>query len=138
MTIDPEKLKWAGIAVLKNAHQVFKKRGYRSTLLGAAYRHAMHWSELIGENVILSMPYKYWKQFESSEIVPAKTLETPVDNSTLQELRSKFPDFKKAYDLDALTQTQFARFEPSVRTLRQFLEGYQDLLKLVRERMLLA
>ena len=77
VTVDPGLLHWAGIAVFKKARQIFKKKGYRSTLLAAAYRHHLHWSELIGPGVILSMPYPWWKQFEASDIevkpTPAST-----------------------------------------------------------------
>src|SRR5437773_12281264 len=78
VTIDPGSLRWAGIAVFKEARRIFAERGYRSTLLAAAYRHPRHWSELLGEGVIQSIPYAWWKQLNASDITPERTLTEPV------------------------------------------------------------
>ena len=48
IVVNPGFLHWAGVAVIKKAYQIFRERGYRARLLAAAYRHHMHWSELIG------------------------------------------------------------------------------------------
>lgn len=136
VAVDPGYLHWAGIAVFKKAHQVFRARGYRGTLLAAAYRHHMHWSQLIGKGVVLSMPYAWWKQFEASDIEVAETLERPVDPKIVDSLLRKFPDFRHAYSEDGLRPEEFVRFGASLHTLNQFIGGYHDLLGLVRERML--
>ena len=137
IAIDPGYLHWAGIAVFKRAHEIFKQRGFRARLLAAAYRHHMHWSELIGPNVILTMPYAWWKQFEASDLEVTATLERPVRPEVLRALRRKFKDFELAYNEGAIPPAAFASFGASVHTLNQFLGGFQDLLGLVRERMLL-
>jgi transaldolase len=136
VTVDPGLLHWAGIAVFKKARQIFKKKGYRSTLLAAAYRHHLHWSELVGPGVILSMPYTWWKQFEASDIEPAARLDEPVDSRIVETLRGKFSDFRKAYDEDGMKPDDFVHFGATIHTLNQFIAGYQDLLGFVRERML--
>ena len=46
--VDPAAPEWAGIAVFKRAAAVYQERGYRTRPLAAAYRHHLHWSELIG------------------------------------------------------------------------------------------
>lgn len=53
--VTPGVVDWAGIACLKKAYGIFKQRGYRARLLAAAYRHHMHWSELIGGDVVLTI-----------------------------------------------------------------------------------
>ena len=55
----PGYLDWAGIAVFKNAYRIWQERGYRVRLLAAAYRHLGHWSELIGGDVVLTIPYEW-------------------------------------------------------------------------------
>ncbi|MBU2574325.1 MAG: transaldolase family protein [Elusimicrobia bacterium] len=135
ISIDPGYLNWGGVAVFKKAYQVFKEKKYRSTLLAAAYRHVMHWSELTGDNVILSIPYQWWKKFNASDVTPAMTIENPVDGKIAGELYRKFADFRRAYDVTGMKPGEFARYGASVHTLNQFLGGYQKLLELVRERM---
>src|SRR5688572_11136939 len=56
----PGIIDWAGIAVFKNAHRIFQQRGYAGTLLAAAYRHEKHWSQIIGRDVLQTIPYTWW------------------------------------------------------------------------------
>lgn len=134
--IDPGSLNWAGIAVFKRARELFLQRRFRSTLLAAAYRHHLHWSELIGAGAIQSIPYGWWKQFNGSDITPRQTLAEPVAPELVDTLRRKLPDFRKAYEEEGMRPEEFASYGASVHTLRQFLGGYQQLVEWVRDRML--
>jgi transaldolase len=58
ISIDPGYLEWAGVAVFKKTYQLFQQRGYRIRLLSAAFSNHMHWSELIGGDVVISPPCK--------------------------------------------------------------------------------
>jgi transaldolase len=136
VAIDPGYLHWAGVAVFKKAHALFQERGYRGTLLSAAYRHHLHWSQLIGKGVVLSMPYAWWKQFDASDIEVEETLARPVDPRMVETLLRKFSEFRRAYQEDGMKPEEFVRYGASVHTLSQFIGGYHDLLALVRERML--
>ena len=136
VSVDPGLLHRAGVAVFKRARQVYKERGYRATLLAAAYRHHLHWSELIGPGIVQSMPYAWWKQFEASDHPVRATLDEPMDPGVVKTLARRFEDFRRAYEVDGLAPADFVRFGPSVHTLNQFIGGYHDLLALVRERML--
>jgi len=132
----PGSTDWAGIAVFKNAHRIFKRRGLPGTLLAAAYRHEGHWSQIIGTEVLQTIPYSWWTKFDASATVPSLTLEQPVDGAMLTELRSKFPDFVRAHDEGGMEPAEFTRYGATQHTLHQFLGGYSDLLTLVRGRML--
>ena len=136
IVVDPTLISRAGIAVFKRARAVFRERGYRATLLAAAYRHHLHWSELIGPGIVQSIPYAWWKQFEGSDIPVRATLDEPVDPAVVETLSRRFEDFRRAYGVDTLAVDDFAHFGPTIHTLTQFIGGYQDLLGLVRERML--
>jgi transaldolase len=136
VSIDPGYLHWAGIAVFKKARRIFRERGYRSTLLAAAYRHHLHWSELVGPGVVQSLPYAWWKQFEASDIEVAATLDQPVAPRIQDALYAKFAEFRRAYDEHGLAPDEFAHYGATLHTLNQFIGGYHDLLAVVRERML--
>ena len=82
------------------------------------------------------MPYPWWKQFEASDIEVEETPSRPVRAEVISTLHRKFKDFQLAYHEGALTPESFASFGASVHTLNQFLGGFQDLLGIVRERML--
>lgn len=137
IAVTPGAIDWAGIAVFKRAHQIFKERGLPGTLLAAAYRHEGHWSQIIGREVLQTVPYSWWTKFNVSATEPKLTLDQPVDAAIISELRAKFPDFVRAYDEDGMKPSEFIHYGATVHTLNQFLGGYADLLAQVRARMLL-
>jgi transaldolase len=127
---------WAGIACMKKAYGIYQGRGYRTRLLAAAYRHHLHWSELLGGDIVQSIPYPWQKLFNSSDLVVKDRMLDPVDPDIIQELYQKFPDFRRAYDEDGMTPAEFDTFGPTVRTLRAFISSYEDLAALIRDFML--
>src|ERR1700757_3209855 len=68
ISIDPGYLEWAGVAVFKKTYRLFRERGYRLRLLSAAFRNHMHWSEMIGGEVVISPPYSWQVRFNASDI----------------------------------------------------------------------
>lgn len=136
IVIDPGYLEWAGIAVVKKAYKIFRERGYRSTLLTAAYRNYMQWSEFIGGKVVLTIPYRWWNEFNASDIEVRSRIDDPVDPEIVDELHRKFADFRKAYDEDGMKGPEFARYGATLHTLNQFIVEYGHLLEFIRERML--
>jgi transaldolase len=136
ITVDPGILEWAGIAVFKKLYALFTERGYRSRLLAAAYRNHMHWSQFIGGDVTLTIPYKHWRRFNASSVEVIPRMNEPVDPGIIKNLCEHFSDFKRAYHEQGLQPEEFEYFGPSVHTLHQFINGYYDLLTLVRSRML--
>lgn len=136
IVITPGHLDWAGLAILKKAYGIFGARGYHTRLLAAAYRHHMHWSELIGGDLILTIPYAWQVLFNGSNIEVKNRIDDPVAPEIVAELYSKFPDFRRAYDEDGISVADFDRYGATVRTLRSFIEAYRDVLAVVRDVML--
>ena len=136
ISIDPDYLDWAGVAIFKKAYKIFNERGYKSKLLSAAFRCHMHWSELVGGKVVISMPYDWWNKFNESDIDVKARMDDDVDTKIIEQLLKKFVDFKKAYEEDGMSVDEFLRFGPSIHTLSQFLSGYDGLVSIVRGRIL--
>ncbi|HTP59384.1 MAG TPA: transaldolase family protein [Spirochaetia bacterium] len=134
--VNPSSLEWAGVAVFKKAYGIYRKRGYRLRLLSAAFRNHLHWSQLIGGDVVISPPFEWQKRFNESEVSVEDRIGTPVDPALVDELIRKFPDFRKAYDENGLPPEEFDSFGASVRTLRQFCKATEDLAALMRDSML--
>lgn len=127
---------WAGIACIKKAYAIFHERGYRARLLAAAYRNQLHWTELIGGDVVLTIPYEWQRLFNASGIPVQRRFDEPAPQKIVDELYAKFPDFRRAYDVDGLTLDEFDSFGPVVRTLRSFMASYRDLTATLRDFML--
>lgn len=132
LSVDPGALNWAGLAVIKRAHAIFRERGYRSRLLAAAYRHHLHWTELAGGELSMTMPHAWQVRFNNSGIVPVSRIGVPVDPSVLAEL-GKVPDFARAYEPGGLTPAEFDGFGATVRTLRGFIAATHQLTAAVRD-----
>ena len=133
---DPAALPWSGVAVFKRAYGIFRERGYRARLLGAAIRHHLHWSELIGGDVVITMPSSWQKRFNASDVEVRPRIDDPVDPAIVAELAAHFPDFVRAYEPDGLTPAAFDAFPPTARTLREFIASYHDLLHAVADAMI--
>jgi transaldolase len=136
IVVDPQALPWSGVAVFKRAYGLFRERGLRARLLGAAIRHHLHWSELIGGDVVITLPSSWQKRFNASAVEVRPRIDEPVDGRFLDELRAGFPDFVRAWEPDGLSVAEFDTYPPSVRTLRTFIGSYHELLHLVNEAIL--
>ncbi|HME53737.1 MAG TPA: transaldolase family protein [Candidatus Lokiarchaeia archaeon] len=133
---DPGNLEWAGVAAMKRAYGIYKERGYRTRLLAAAYRNHYHWSEFIGADMVLTIPFQWQKRFNASDIEVKSRIDDPVDQKIVDDLYTKFAEFRKAYDEDGMSVEEFDTYGACVRTLRGFIKGYEELIGIVRDRML--
>ena len=135
ISVDPGVLEWAGVAVFKKTYRLFKERGYRIRLLSAAFRNHMHWSELVGGDIVISPPHVWQKRFNKSGIVVTPRIDAPVEPTVLAALE-KFEDYRRASTERGLSRAEFDTFPPTRRTLRQFIGACHDLDAQVRELML--
>src|SRR5712691_10615609 len=136
LSVDPGYLEWAGVAVFKKTYGIFRERGYRVRLLSAAFRNHMHWSELIGGDVVISPPYSWQVRFNASGIEVKPRINNPVDPAVVAELAKYFADFRRSCSEDGMTPAEFDSYPSTVRTLRQFVAACTDLNVLVRDVML--
>jgi len=130
---DPAALPWSGVAVFKRTVAEFRARGLRARPLAAAIRHHLHWSELIGGDVVITLPAAWQRRFNASSVEVRPRMDDPVDPAVLAELQARFPDFVRAYEPNGLAPDDFDTFGPSARTLRAFVGSYHELLHQVMD-----
>jgi transaldolase len=133
--LTPGSVNWAGIACLKRAYGIYHERGHRTRLLAAAYRNHLHWSQLIGGDIVLTIPHAWQKLFNASDIEVVPRFDDPVPAPIVEELLANVPDFVRAYEPDGLTVDEFDGFPATRRTLRGFIASYDDLCAVVRDAM---
>jgi transaldolase len=133
ISVDPAALDWAGIAAFKRAYAIFNERHYRARLLAAAYRHHLHWTELVGGDVTMTIPYSWQVRFNKSGIDPAPRMDLPVNPAYIAELTARIPDFGRAFEPDGLTAVEFDTYGATARTLRSFVAAYHDLIAVIRD-----
>jgi len=130
---DPVNFEWAGVAVMKNAYRLYQERGYRTRLLSAATRNHMHWSEFIGGDVAVTLTHQWQRRFNGSSIAVRPRMHIPVDERIVQGLLTEFEDFRRAYEPDGMTVADFDFYGATRRTLRSFIEGYHNLVAVIRD-----
>jgi transaldolase len=134
--VNPAHLEWAGLACFKKAYDLYQQRGYRTRLLAAAYRNHLHWSELIGGDVVLTIPYEWQLRFNASDVEVKERMAEPVATEIIEDLYRHIPDFRKAYDEEGLRVAEFDTYGATVRTLRAFISSYHELQGLIRDFMI--
>ena len=135
VSMTPGHLDWAGVACIKRAAVLYAERGYRTRLLAAAYRSHLHWTELMGGDLILTIPYAWQRQFNNSDLEVRPRFHEPVDPCILARLNT-LADYRRALDEDGLSPEEFDTYGATVRTLRTFIASYHDLIGVMRDFML--
>jgi len=135
LAVHPSSLPWAGVATVKRARAEWQSHGFRARLLAAAIRHHLHWSELIGGDLIITLPPAWQRRFNASSVEVRPRIDDPVDPAHLDELR-RLPDFVHAFEPDGMVIDEFDAWGPTRKTLRTFIGSYHDLLHLVTEAQL--
>jgi transaldolase len=136
IVVDPGALHWPGVAVMKKTYELYRKKKYRTRLLAAAYRHHLHWSELIGGDLSMTIPYEWQVRFNGSDIPVIERIQNPIPEEYFHLLYGKFEDFRRAYEPDGMTLEEFDSFGATVRTLRSFTASWHDLVNLIRDFLL--
>lgn len=131
----PGALDWAGVAALKRAHQIFTERGYRSRILSAAFRSFLHWSELVGGDLVVSPPFDWQVRINENNVPAENRIDVPVDADIMAELM-ELSEFRRAYEPDGMSIDEFLDFGATRNTLRQFLDADAKLDALVRDAIL--
>ena len=131
--LTPGVAEWAGVAVFKRAYVLYRERGYRTRLLGGAFRNHLPWSQLIGGDIILTIPPAWQRLLNASTLDVRSQIDEPVDEAILAELLERIPDFRRSYEPDGLSPGDLEGYGAAVRTLRQFITAYHDLQAQVRD-----
>ena len=132
LSVTPGTLDWAGIATFKRAYGIFRERGLRSRLLAAAFRHHLHWTELVGGEVSMTIPHAWQLRFNASGLEPTARMAIPVAPAIVAELQA-IPDFRRAYEPDGMMPAEFDAFGATARTLRGFIKAFHDVEGVVRD-----
>src|SRR5438105_2807207 len=76
--LTPGSASWTAIEWFERAYPIFREWRYRTRLLAAAYRNHLHWSQLFGGDVVLTIPAMWQRLFNASEIEVRPRMDDPV------------------------------------------------------------
>ena len=135
--VNSEDIYHASIAVFKKSVNIYKQHQYRTRLMSAATRGSYHCMDFVGGDIVISLPPS-WQEFinNTGEPIVVNAIDRPVPTEKIENLCKHFPDFTRAYEEDGMKVEEFVKFGSSRKTLRQFINGYEELLCFVRDCML--
>lgn len=131
--VTPGRTEWSGVAVFKRAYAIYRERGYRTRLLGGAFRNHLPWSQLVGGDIVLTIPPAWQRLIVSSGMEVRSRIDEPVDEAIVAELLDRVPEFRPAWEPDGLPPDGLEGYGAAVRTLRTFIGAYREVQAHVRD-----
>ncbi len=129
-----EYIHWAVLAIIKNMFAEYKKRGFHSQLMPAAFRTPFQVSELAGVDCCMTVTPKVQKaiaELDAVNPIPRELrFDAPVDKKYFDYAASLGPEYEQAYYADGLTIDEFKTWEPIIVTLDGFDKGWRQLYEL--------
>ena len=121
-------IRQAGTACIKKAYKLFAERGYDTFLMPAGCRGGYHIAALAGARMICSISPKIQEELVRLEGPFSEQIETCVDDAVIQRL-STLAEFRKAYEVEGMSEEEFITFGSTNRTIDQFInDGWNPLL----------
>ena len=132
--IDPEIVRLAGTIVMRKQYRVLKEKGYATTMLGGGARGTHHFTEWVGGDAHITINWSTFQELLELDPPIVNRIDATDDLKIIEELREKIPDFRRAYDDDGLTPSEFADFAPLLRFRNNFIDGCDAVLADIAKR----
>jgi transaldolase len=134
--ISPDVLSQAGCIIARKQYRIMKERAYPGTLLGGGARGLHHFTEMVGGDVAVTLNWSTMEELIEIDGPVVSRMDVEAPQSAVDELREKLPNFRRAYDEDALSVEEYEAFGPVVLFRTMFLNGYTRLLDAIADRRL--
>jgi len=135
MELTEALLRWAGVAVARQAHALFRERGYETKLLLASMRlgpgqgdglHIWHLEQLGGADAVFTIfpniLEEFLTRYQERPLEPR--IDDPVPDEAMDALL-RIPYFRQAYEEEALTPEEFVSLPGVQATGAQFSEAME-------------
>jgi transaldolase len=143
VSLSQEDIRWAGVAIFKNAYRIFRERAYPSKLLICSLRlgpsvngvmRCWHVEETAGGRVIFTLPPSFlgelFTQADHLNFEARIRKEIPAD--VMARLR-KVPYFTSAYEPDGLALEEFNQLPALQNTWVEFKAAMDKIVAFVEE-----
>jgi transaldolase len=128
-------LRWAGIAIFRKAHALFRERGYPSKLMAASMRpgpridgaeRVWHLEKLAGADGVLTVFPNIFEAFVSAyaDLTLEPQIDDPVPDDVMERLL-RIPYFAEAYDENGLAPEDFVHHAALQATAASFSDAME-------------
>jgi transaldolase len=131
-------LRWAGVAMTRQAYRIFQARGYETKLLCASMRlgptvdgqaNVWHLEQLAGGDMVSTIfpniLAAFMETYADRELAPR--IDEPVPAEVLDKLL-RVPYFVQAYDENGVAPAEFANLPGARATAAQFVEAMDNIV----------
>jgi len=124
----------AGLTAARKQYRLLNDRNYPGIILGGGARGTQHFTGLVGGAVHITINWSTAAEILEMDPAIENEMETQTDQSVIDELLDKLPDFRRAYLEDGLELEEYAGYGPVQHFRNQFIGGWDSLLETIRER----
>lgn len=133
--ISPDILHQAGVAAGRKLYKIFKERNYPGVILGGGARGLHHFTEFVGGDMSITINWKNSADTLIEQDPPVvERINTPSPDYVIDELCTKIPDFKLAWEEDGLKPEEFESYGPVLLFREAFVNGWKFLLEEIKKR----
>ena len=132
--INKDILWQAGVAAAKKTYWMAKEKNNEVGFIGGGARGLQHFTEMVGGNVNITINWVGTadKLIEQDPYVVQRFYQ-PTPYSVIDELENKIPDFRKAYEVDAIKPEEYEEYGPVVLFRKSFEEAWGNALNYIKK-----
>lgn len=146
--LSPEEVRWAGVAIFKNAYRIFRERAYPSKLLICSLRmgplvdgvlRCWHVEETAGADAIFTLPPPFLTELftQGSHLEFSSRIWEPIPADVMAKLR-KVPYFNAAHEPDGIQPPDFNRIQSLLLTQQEFCGAMDKIIAFTGQAMQVA
>jgi transaldolase len=133
--ISPDILWQAGLAIARKLYQIMEERSYPGVFIAGGARGLHHFTEMVGGKVCCTINWEGTADLLIEQNPPVVyRLFNPVPQYVINELIEKLPEFKRGYLENGLEIEEFENFGPVCLFRNVFIQSWNRVLDLIRER----
>lgn len=117
----------AGMAVAKKIYQIVQDKKYPVGFIGGGARGLHHFTEMVGAKASITINWKgTTDQLIETNPPVVQRFFTPVPSAVTDELSDKLEDFRKAYEINGISQEEYENFGPVVLFRESFENAWEN------------
>ena len=135
LNLSQTDLEWAALAIVKKSYEIYRKSGYASLIMPAAFRAPIQVEQISGGLFFSTIHPKIQEAVDKADAAGTMRRELladqPVDQAAVDRVLNALPEFRKSLEPDGLTPDEFDEFGSVAMTLKGFdVNGWQKLVAL--------
>jgi transaldolase len=145
VSLSPQDLRWASVAIFKNAYRIFRQRSYPSKLLICSLRlgplvdgkmRCLHVEETAGGRTIFTLPPSFLTELftQASHLNFEARIREQIPAEVMARLQ-KVPYFVAAFEPDGLDPYEFSQIPALLNTWKEFKAAMDKIVAFAAQAM---